>query len=239
MATWVTHLMIADAVLKELPQVNRRGFCIGSIAPDCNIENEDWTAFTPPREMTHFMGEGRKKAADAERYYEQYVQKRMDSIDQGEELSFLLGYYAHLIADAEFQAMIRDEERIKAMWRRIREDESLMRRAKGMEETWDSAKQLFSKAERFREREGIEADYLQAHPDSGYRSEVLALESFPDYLDFLPGCYIVRKVDVMGDVPRKDARSPEPICMSRKEYEDYVNGTAAWIVRKLREKQIV
>ena len=37
MAEWVSHLMIADRVLGQLPWLKRREFCVGSIAPDCNI----------------------------------------------------------------------------------------------------------------------------------------------------------------------------------------------------------
>ena len=55
MATWITHLMIADGVLERIPNLDRHGFCVGNIAPDCNVENEDWTAFTPSREVTHWM----------------------------------------------------------------------------------------------------------------------------------------------------------------------------------------
>lgn len=61
MATWVTHLAVADKVMKEIPELDRRGFCVGNIAPDCNVENEDWTAFTPSREVTHWMS-GKKKS---------------------------------------------------------------------------------------------------------------------------------------------------------------------------------
>ena len=38
MATWVTHLMIADYVLERVPDLCRHEFCVGNIAPDCNIE---------------------------------------------------------------------------------------------------------------------------------------------------------------------------------------------------------
>ena len=234
MATWVTHLMIADRIMEAFPQLDRRGFCVGNITPDCNIENEDWTAFTPPREVTHWMGSERKADEDCERFYEEMIEKRMDSIKNGEELSFLLGYYVHLIADAQFQRMIRDEERIKNMWKRIREDAVLSARAEGMEETWDAAKKLFPKADRFREREIIEAEYLEAHPDSGYITEILALEAFPDYLDYMPKGCIVRKIGVMGDVPQKRENDPEPMCISRKEYMDYVRTAADLAVLKLR-----
>ena len=68
MATWITHLMVADSVLQKMPWLDRRGFCVGNIAPDCNVENEDWTAFTPSREITHWMGGDRKTGSDADRY---------------------------------------------------------------------------------------------------------------------------------------------------------------------------
>ena len=65
MATWVTHLMIADRVLEKVPALDRHFFCVGNIAPDCNVENEDWTVFTPSREVTHWMSAERKTAADS------------------------------------------------------------------------------------------------------------------------------------------------------------------------------
>lgn len=31
MATWVSHLMIADSVLNRFPELDRHGFCVGNI----------------------------------------------------------------------------------------------------------------------------------------------------------------------------------------------------------------
>lgn len=53
MATWVTHLMVADRVLEKGSWLDWHGFCVGNIAPDCNVENEDWTEYTPHRAVTH------------------------------------------------------------------------------------------------------------------------------------------------------------------------------------------
>lgn len=53
MATWVTHLMIADRLPELVPNLCRHEFLVGNIAPDCNIENADGTGFTPSREVTH------------------------------------------------------------------------------------------------------------------------------------------------------------------------------------------
>ena len=72
MASWVTHLMVADRVLEKMALLCRHEFCVGNIAPDCNVENEDWTQFTPSREVTHWMTAGRKVAADCDRFYEEY-----------------------------------------------------------------------------------------------------------------------------------------------------------------------
>lgn len=46
MASWITQLMITD----------------------CNVENEGWTAFMPPREVTHWMHGERKKASDCDAF---------------------------------------------------------------------------------------------------------------------------------------------------------------------------
>ena len=170
MATWVTHLMIADSILKYYPGLDRRGFCVGNIAPDCNVENKDWTEFTPSRKVTHWMQGQRKHVSDCDAFYEEYVEKRRNAIQTAEEYAFLMGYYAHLLTDAAFQKMIRDENRVKAVWERIRANPNIRERAAGMEETWDNAKKLIPKEIWRGQIYSWEADYLKAHPDSGYPS---------------------------------------------------------------------
>ncbi len=223
MATWVTHLMIADRVLKQNPNLKRHEFCIGNIAPDCNQENADWTAFTPPREVTHWMSAGRKTAGDAERFYSEYLEKRREMGASGEEMSFLLGYYAHLVADGEFQRMIRDEARVAAIWERIKDHPILKEKAAGMPETWDSVKKLIGKEERAKDMDTLEAEYLERRPDSGYLTEILGLTAFPDYLDYLPKGAIVRKIGIMGTLPQKRAGEYPFIALSREEYDTFLD----------------
>ena len=134
MPTWVTHMMIADKVLEKFPQLDRHGFFVGNIAPDCNIQNEDWTVYTPSREKTHWMQGRRKAVSDVDTFCEEYILKRRDEISPGEEYSFLLGYYSHLITDAVFQEMILKEKRVAAVWARIKADEELMQRFEQLEE---------------------------------------------------------------------------------------------------------
>ena len=87
-------------------------------------------------------------------------QQRVISSKQEED--FLLGYYAHLITDAEFQRYIRDEDRVKAAWERIKSHAELSERAEGMPETWDSVKLLISGRERMKDIYSVEKDYLAA-----------------------------------------------------------------------------
>ncbi len=197
MATWITHLMIADFVLQKLPWLDRRGFCVGNIAPDCNIENEDWTSFTPSREITHWMSGEKKNGTDAERYLNEYVLKYILDISSNEEYSFLLGYYSHLVADAEFQRMIRDPERVANVWQRIDAYPEISVRAQGMARTWDTVKTIFPQKDRFREIYSIEGEYLRQNSTSGYITEILTLKEFPDYIDYLPHGAIVRKIPKM------------------------------------------
>ena len=222
MATWVTHLMVADLLLKDCPSLDRRGFCVGSIAPDCNVENEDWTAFTPSREITHWMSGSRKAASDCERFYGEYLLPRLGASVASEEYAFLLGYYAHLIEDAEFQRFIRDEARVRAVWSRIHSIPDLHARSLGLSETWDSVKKLIPKEARMREIDRIEAEYLLRNPSSGYLTEILPLRSFPDYIDYLPPGSIVRKIGVMGSLPSSPPDHTPLISVSQDEYSAYV-----------------
>ena len=107
MASLVTHLIIADEIMKRVPRLDRRGFCVGSIAPDCNVENKDWTAYKPPKSVTHWMTGSRKTPGDADRFCEECIAKRREEIDSAEKYAFLLGYYAHLLTDGAYERMTR------------------------------------------------------------------------------------------------------------------------------------
>ena len=236
MASWITHLMIADRVLEIESGLDRHGFCVGNIAPDCNVENEDWTQFVPPREITHWMSAERKTAADCDRFYEEYIEKRKHEIDTEQELSFLLGYYAHLITDAEFQRYIRDPERVAASWERIKSHPVLSAKAEGMPENWDSVKKLINAKERMKDIYTIEAEYLEENPDSGYLTEIMGLKSFPDYIDYLPAGAIVRKIGVMGYLPEKELGMYPFVAMTREEYATFLENAAAQVVHGIAHR---
>lgn len=233
MATWITHMMVADSVMQKLPWLDRRGFCVGNIAPDCNIENEDWTSFTPSREVTHWMSGEKKIGTDAERFLSEYVLKRNSGISSKEEYSFMLGYYSHLVADAEFQKMIRDPERVAEVWKRIDADPEVSARAERMARTWNSVKIIVPQKDRFREIYSIEGDYLRRNPTSGYYTEILTLKEFPDYIDYLPHGAIVRKIPKM--TVREELLLPieKYISITKNEVEAFVAEAVAIVTKKI------
>ena len=235
MAEWVTHLMVADKVLERMPMLCRHEFCVGNIAPDCNVANADWTEFTPSREVTHWMKNERKTASDCLAFYSEYIEKRMDDIHSKGELSFLLGYYSHLVTDAELQRTIRDPERVKNSWVRIKSNAVLAERARGMREDWDSVKQLINREERMKDFFVIEREYLDTHPNSGYYTEIADLKTFPDYIDYLPKNAIVNKIKIMYYIPSNEQNQFPNVAFSRQEYIDFIKRAVDIVVGTFEE----
>jgi hypothetical protein len=97
MATWMTHLRIADHILDRIGGLCAAEFLAGNIGPDCGEPNRDWSAFSPPREVSHWYGEG--GATREEEFYDTYVAPRAED---GGRFSFYLGYYVHLLADIDW-----------------------------------------------------------------------------------------------------------------------------------------
>jgi hypothetical protein len=103
----------------------------------------------------------------------------------------------------------------------------------GMPETWDSVKKLINRNERMRDIYTIEAEYLDEHPNSGYLTEILELKTFPDYIDYLPKEAIVRKIGVMGYLPKKELGSFPFVAMTREEYATFLNEATEQIIRSI------
>jgi len=58
MGTWISHLRIAEQLLTAMPQLDEVAFIYGNLAPDSGLPNADWSAFDPPKEVTHFLRPG-------------------------------------------------------------------------------------------------------------------------------------------------------------------------------------
>lgn len=151
----------------------------------------------------------------------------------------MLGYYAHLITDAAFQAMTLNEDRVKAAWSCVQADALLCKASVGMEETWDSIKKLISKRNQMRDIYAMEAEYLREHLDSGYFTEILSLKEFPDYINYLPKKSIVHKIGVMGYLPKLDESLTKFAAVLREKYVAFVGDTIQLVVKKFADKKLI
>ncbi|MBY8989685.1 MAG: zinc dependent phospholipase C family protein [Candidatus Lokiarchaeota archaeon] len=107
MATWGVHFRIAENILNIYPKINRKFFAIGNIAPDCGLPNKDWSAFTPPKEISHFSAEEisdflfiktNKFILNDVKFYSTYLREH-NLISFQKDRSILFGYFIHLITD--------------------------------------------------------------------------------------------------------------------------------------------
>lgn len=85
MATWLTHLRVADRLYDKIKINDSSLFFAGSIAPDCNISPD----------ITHWCINGDKTTCDVYNFFCKYILNFANSID----FDFYLGYYIHLLTD--------------------------------------------------------------------------------------------------------------------------------------------
>lgn len=109
MAYWITHLRIAEALLRCLPEgISLPHYYAGAIAPDCGRTewNEDGTPrYLPGRTVTHWL----KKEEASDRClidFEGFYNALMPTAADPEARSFYWGYYIHLITDAMWQERV-------------------------------------------------------------------------------------------------------------------------------------
>lgn len=235
MANWITHVRISDNILEQGFNLDRRGLCIGSIAPDCNIESEDWKTFIPPREVTHWMHGENKLTVDYEGFFNQYIRGK-EFISQ-EHYAFLIGYYCHLVTDVAYQKFIRDEKRVRASFERIKENSDLQRKVQGYPKNFDTLKMVFGRSNVFNDIRVQEAYYVTCNEQTLYNTILRKTEAFNDYLDYLPSGAIARKIKVMAYEASKitDISNIEFYFFSREEYESFIMKTTDSVCELLRE----
>lgn len=99
MATWITHLRIAENLLRLAPDLQQASFFVGSIAPDSGIPDAKWEKFDPPSDVTHF---GNLPGADHKLADLVFYQRHLLPLRGGhaqELVSFRMGYFFHLVTD--------------------------------------------------------------------------------------------------------------------------------------------
>ena len=105
MATWMVHLRIADILLNKLDGLSETDFIVGNIAPDSGVPNEDWTVYTPSKDICHFKraDANSDKQIDIQKFINKYYTKELANTYDKKHLSFYLGYLTHLLTDIEWR----------------------------------------------------------------------------------------------------------------------------------------
>ncbi len=103
MASWMIHLRIADQLIDQIPDLDETAFVIGNIAPDSGVPNPDWTAYDPPKSVSHFKTKKEDETFfDIGRFISGYFTADKIRAYSRREFSFFLGYYVHLLADVDW-----------------------------------------------------------------------------------------------------------------------------------------
>ena len=108
MASWMVHLRIADNLLDVIGNLSVTEFIVGNIAPDSGIPNDDWSAFTPSGDVSHFKTTDNDGLKDIHlhEYVAHYFTVEQRNCYNIKQTSFYLGYLVHLLTDLMWANLI-------------------------------------------------------------------------------------------------------------------------------------
>jgi hypothetical protein len=201
MGTWISHLRIAENLLKSLNGLDETAFMFGNLAPDCGKPNEDWTQFDPPKQVTHFLykGEGEGRIRDLE-----FFQKYLAHLSPQENLkrySFLLGYFFHLLCDSLWAKKIGKASK--------RDYQTLLESNRS--KAWELMKEDWY---------GLDQKYVRDNKESIFWQMMLPAPNPPTYLPYLSQEAVNHQMDFI----RQFYSQPGPEWVLERPYP-YLNET--------------
>ena len=166
MGTWIAHLRIAENLLHHFPELDEVTFAFGNLSPDSGIPNADWTAFDPPKELTHFLqpGEGEDAVHDL-LFYKQYLSS-LKPEDDIKCYSFRLGYFFHLICDIMWAKRIWQATKV------LHQNELAQNKSEAVENIK-------------RDWYGLDQLYVREHRNSLFWRVIVSGQNPPSYLPFI------------------------------------------------------
>jgi hypothetical protein len=218
MATWITHLRLAENLLNDGLKIDVKPFLVGNISPDAGVPNAEQTHFEPPKKLTHWHNA--QGDIDAEAFYRKHIDGRTL---MEHHRAFLLGYYLHLLADDHWARMI---------WRPKKQTPLYQKALTNMETFMHEVKHDWY---------GLDFLFLKTRPDFLYYTEFLHIESVLDYLDYFPARALTEnlfKIQSFYRLPKFDLTRPY-LYLSQPEIDAYVELTTDRIATTLREKRLM
>lgn len=202
MATWITHLRLAESLLNDGLVLEVDPFLIGSIAPDSGAPTAALDGFEPPKRVTHWHDA--KGDVDAEAYYRRYlVPAGMTEAAR----AFHIGYYLHLLADAVWARTIWRPKKQTPLYLKAMADKDVL--IHEIKKDWY----------------GLDFLYLQAHPECIFYRRFRYLSAAPDYLEYLPPGLLndaVQRIQAYYRVPAFELQRPYSY-LSMAEIDAYLD----------------
>ncbi len=210
MATWIVHLCLSENLLQRNDGLDSHQFAIGNVAPDSGVPDIKWERFEPPAKVTHFRisGHGAWPMADLE-FYRRYLVPVRRADREVKRLSFLLGYFFHLVTDNLWIHQIYRPTKARYT-AEFEADPAFI---------WEVKRDWY----------GLDLHYVRAHPGTLFWRVFLESEYSEDYLDFMPGEAVRQRVEYIKalyqrrdeEIEKKYGQRPFKY-LSEAEVDDFV-----------------
>jgi hypothetical protein len=214
MATWGAHIRIAEELLSHFPLLDPTSFLVGNVGPDCGVPNEDWSQFSPPKRISHWIND--HGSIDPEAFYRKHLSA--DSVHL-KAYSFLLGYYSHLLTDIEWGDLFKTKIKMDSNYLKLHEDPTFI---------WTIKKDWYD----------IDFLYFRQNPSSIYHTLFKKVNAFPDYLDYYPARAVQKQVEAISEFYSRMDRNLERdyIYLTENEMNVFVQECVVKIVEQLNLK---
>lgn len=210
MATWITHLRVAERFISDYSKEEYKSFLIGNIAPDSGMLNEDKKTYTPPPEISHYRNNKIKKwKNDNLRFYKDYVRNNKNRM-QNKEKSFKTGYFYHLFLDDLWRYYIHLP--IKIIYQKEFEQDPLF--------IWEIKKDWY----------GIDKEYVRDNPNWSTWSIFIESEYDGNYLDFYPKIAISSKIKNVKAFYSQTKNISRPCkYLQKEEMDQFIELASHWV----------
>jgi len=218
MASWITHLRVAENLISQIEGLESSLFAIGNIAPDSGIPDEKWEKFNPPPEVTHFRVYETTGylCGDLDFFRRHLLSFRPDGLERG-SFSFRLGYFFHLLTDNLWfkDVYVPTQTRFRAQFEA---DPDFI---------WEVKKDWY----------GLDQRFVRENPDSLYWRVFLDCGYDRGDLDFIPAEAVRQRIQYIQDYYRSDSAEVREmlarpfVYLSQSEMDAFVDRTAARLLR--------
>jgi hypothetical protein len=215
MATWIAHLRIAEYFINNYTLLNNKDFLAGNIAPDCGVPNEDWSRFSPDKNISHWILDG--KNIDAEDFKIKYLNKKDD------KFCFYLGYYFHLLADIEWDKLFQRKKLEPVYYNGLNKDKNFIRTIK---KDWYGQDHL----------------YLKNNPSSIFFTMFSKINEYENnYFDFYPKDAFTSRIKYITEFylnADEDCEREYPY-LKKEEMDNFVDNTINTLEKTYRKLELI